>query len=39
LPSNTIPTSQKSDSTNIGIFLIAGIGFYIFSKNKKGKRK
>jgi hypothetical protein len=39
LPSNTIPTGQKSDSTNIGIFLIAGIGLYFFSQNKKGKRK
>lgn len=39
LPSNTIPSGQKSDSINIGIFLIAGIGLYFFSQNKKGKRK
>jgi hypothetical protein len=39
LPSNTIPSGQKSDFTNIGIFLIAGIGLYFFSQNKKGKRK
>ncbi len=38
LPSNSISKNEKSNS-NIGIFLIAGIGFYIFNKNKKGKKK
>jgi hypothetical protein len=38
LPSNTILEKQKSDM-NIGIFLIAGLGFYLFTQNKKGKRK
>jgi hypothetical protein len=38
LPSNTILEKQKSDM-NIGIFLVAGLGFYLFTQNKKGKKR
>jgi hypothetical protein len=38
LPSNATIEKQKSD-TNIGIFLVAGLGFYLFTQNKKGKKR
>ena len=38
LPSNTTLEKQKSDM-NIGIFLVAGLGFYLFTQNKKGKKR
>jgi len=39
LPNNIIPKKENLNTNNIGIFLIAGIGFYIFSNSKKGKGK
>lgn len=38
LPSNSTIEKQKSD-INIGIFLVAGLGFYLFTQNKKGKKR
>ena len=38
LPNNSTIEKQKSDM-NIGIFLVAGLGFYLFTQNKKGKKR